>query len=164
MKPSKLSLLLIAGARRWWDAEIPAILVADGGQIMDIDDRAAATTPDQLAAALRQNQAELAVLHHTHEGPRRSVREATYKGHRIRVVTTYEISIDDKPVSGHLVLDNDGSVHYHAIPNQQFSSMIEMVERIIDLAWNLDEPQPDVSGPEHRHIPGGHHHDHPGGG
>ena len=129
---------------------------------MNIDDLAAATTPDQLAAALRQNQAELAVLHHTHEGPRRSVREATYKWHRIRVVTTYEISIDDRPVSGHLVLDNDGSVHYHAIPNQQFPSMIDMVERIIDLAWDLDEPQPDVPGSEHGDS-GGHHHDHPGG-
>jgi hypothetical protein len=130
---------------------------------MNFDDLAAATTPDQLAAALRQNQAKLAVLRHTHEGPRRSVREATYKGHRIRVVTTYEISIDDRPVTGHLVLDNDGSVHYHAIPNQQFPSMIDMVERIIDLAWDLDEPQPDVPGPEHRHTAGGHHHDHPGG-
>jgi len=129
---------------------------------MNIDDLAAATTPDQLTAALRENQAELAVLRHTHEGPRRSVREATYKGHRIRVVTTYEISIDDRPVTGHLLLDNDGSVHYHAIPNQQFPSMIDMVERIIDLAWDLDEPQPDVPGSEHGDS-GGHHHDHPGG-
>jgi hypothetical protein len=130
---------------------------------MNIDDLAAATTPDQLAAALQQNQAELAVLHHTHEGPRRAVREAMYKGHRIRVVTTYEISIDDQPVSGHLLLDNDGSVHYHAIPNQQFPSMIDMVERIIDLAWDLDEPQPDSPATDDRHIRGGHHHDHPGG-
>jgi len=129
---------------------------------MNIDDLAAATTPDQLTAALRENQADLAVLRHTHEGPRRSVREATYKGHRIRVVTTYEISIDDRPVSGHLLLDNDGSVHYHAIPNQQFPSLIDMVERIIDLAWDLDEPQPDVPGSEHGDS-GGHHHDHPGG-
>ena len=129
---------------------------------MNIDDLAAATTPDQLTAALRENQAELAVLRHTHEGPRRSVREATYRGHRIRVVTTYEISIDDRPVTGHLLLDNDGSVHYHAIPNQQFPSMIDMVERIIDLAWDLDEPQPDVPGSEHGDS-GGHHHDHPGG-
>ena len=129
---------------------------------MNIDDLAAATTPDQLTAALRENQAELAVLRRTHEGPRRSVREATYRGHRIRVVTTYEISIDDRPVSGHLLLDNDGSVHYHAIPNQQFPSMIDMVERIIDLAWDLDEPQPDVPGSEHGDS-GGHHHDHPGG-
>jgi len=129
---------------------------------MNIDDLAAATTPDQLTAALRENQAELAVLRRTHEGPRRSVREATYRGHRIRVVTTYEISIDDRPVTGHLLLDNDGSVHYHAIPNQQFPSMIDMVERIIDLAWDLDEPQPDVPGSEHGDS-GGHHHDHPGG-
>jgi hypothetical protein len=129
---------------------------------MNIDDLAAATTPAQLAAAVQQNQAELAVLHHTHEGPPRSIREATYKGHRIRVVTTYEITIDDRPVSGHLLLDNDGLVHYHAIPNQQFPSMIDMVERIIDLAWDLDEPRPDDPGPDHRH-PGGHHHDHPEG-
>ena len=86
---------------------------------MNIDDLVAATTPAQLAGAMRQNQAELAVLRHTHEGPRRAVREATYKGHRIGVVTTYEITIDDRPVSGHLLLDNDGSVHYHAIPNQR---------------------------------------------
>ena len=128
---------------------------------MNIDDLAAATTPDQLAAALQQNQAELAVLRHTHEGPRRSVRETTYEGHRIRVVTTYEITIDDRPVSGHLLLDNDGSVHYHAIPNQQFPSMIDMVERIIDLAWDLDEPQPDTPEPDNRRT-GGHNHNHPG--
>jgi hypothetical protein len=129
---------------------------------MNSDDLAAATTPDQLAAALQQNQAELAVLRHTHDGPRRSVREATYEGRRIRVVTTYEITIDDRPVTGHLLLDNDGSVHYHAIPNQHFPSMIDMVERIIDLAWDLDERQPDGPGPDHRHTPGGHHHDPPG--
>jgi hypothetical protein len=40
-------------------------------------------------------------------------------------------------VSGHLNIGNNGAVHYHAIPNQEFPSMIGMVKRIIDLSIDL---------------------------
>jgi hypothetical protein len=65
--------------------------------------------------------------------PETSVREAHYKGHRIRVETTYRITVDDQPVTGHVMVGQDGRVHYHSIPNQQFDSAVDMVKRIIDL-------------------------------
>ena len=62
-----------------------------------------------------------------------SVREVGYKGRRIRIETTYRITVDGEPVTGHVMVSNDGSVHYHAIPNQQFESAVDMVKRVIDL-------------------------------
>lgn len=69
-----------------------------------------------------------------HGGPTAtSVREVTHKGHEIRIETTYEITVDGKPVGGHVLVGNDGKVHYHSIPNQEFRSAVDMVKRIIDL-------------------------------
>jgi hypothetical protein len=82
-----------------------------------------------------------------------SVREASYKGHRIRVETSYRISVDGEPVTGHVSVGNDGQVHYHAIPNQQFESAVDMVKRIIDLT----PPNVLPAEPGH-HGPGGHSH------
>jgi hypothetical protein len=118
---------------------------------MDLDDLASAATPEHLAAALEKYKDNLALLHHSH-GSRPSIREKSYKGRLIRVETTYRITIDDMPVTGHLALSNEGTVHYHAIPNQEFASMVEMVERVIDLSDDLGQLQP----AEHGH--GGHHH------
>ena len=103
---------------------------------MELEDLEAAATPAEMAAALEEHRDVLHVLQHSH-AQEPSVREETYKGHRIRVVTTYGITIDDEPVTGHLNIGNDGSVHYHAIPNQEFPSMIAMVKRIIDLSIDL---------------------------
>ena len=70
--------------------------------------------------------------HGGHAGPIETVRESTYRGHRIVVRTTYSITVDDMPVEGHLGVTNDGQVHYHAIPNLGFASAIELVEQLID--------------------------------
>lgn len=67
-----------------------------------------------------------------HHGPMESVREATYKGHRIVVRTTYQIEVDGAPLAGHLGVTNDGQVHYHAIPNLGFASAVDVVKEIID--------------------------------
>lgn len=74
--------------------------------------------------------------HPAHEPvePETTIREAHYKGHVIRVATSYRITIDDEPVTGHVMVGLDGQVHYHSIPNQQFESAVDMVKRIIDLA------------------------------
>ena len=85
-----------------------------------------------------------------------SMREVRYKGHRIRIETTYSITVDGKPVMGHVAVNNDGNVHYHSIPNQEFASAVDMVKRIIDLTPPDDatpeEDQPQDTGPS------GHHH------
>src|SRR5215212_1264584 len=54
MKPSKLSLLLIADARRRWDAEIPAILVANRGQIWTLT--TARRQPHRISSLLRYDR------------------------------------------------------------------------------------------------------------
>ncbi len=104
---------------------------------MDSDDLQGAVTPEELAAAVAARRDALTHFHHGHGEGGRVVREETYNGHRIRVVTTYEISVDDEPVTGHLLLTNEGTVHYHSIPNQEFASMIDLVKRIIDLSPDL---------------------------
>ena len=74
------------------------------------------------------------------------------------MVTTYEITIDGQPVAGHLNIgNNNGAVHYHAIPNQEFPSMIGMAEHIIDLSIDLGTL--DSSGHDHSgHDHSGHDH------
>jgi hypothetical protein len=120
--------------------------------VMELEHLQEAATPAEMAAALEEHKDLLHLLHHSHtQEP--SVREEVYRGHRIKVVTTYAITIDDQPVRGHLNIDNNGSVHYHAIPNQEFLSMIGMVKRIIDLSTDLGAI--DSGGHDH----GGHEHD-----
>lgn len=61
-----------------------------------------------------------------------SVREAMHRGKHIVVKTTYEITIDGEPLAEHVGVANDGSVHYHGLPNYAFRSMIDLVRKVID--------------------------------
>lgn len=122
-------------------------------EFMERDELAGAATPEQLAAAVEQYRDDLARLHHPHERPTESVRELTYKGHHIRIVTTYRIEVDGAPITGHLQVTHEGTLHYHAIPNQEFDSAVDMVKRIIDLSpEGLTPPEDDG---EHHHDGGG---------
>src|SRR5215210_5865488 len=70
---------------------------------------------------------------HEHVDPTSTtVREVRHKGHRIRIETTYRITVDGQPVTGHVEVNNLGRVHYHSIPNQEFASAVDMVKRIVD--------------------------------
>lgn len=53
--------------------------------------------------------------------------------------------VDDKPVTGHLGVTNDGRVHYHAIPNTSFASAVKLVQQLID-AFPEDFPDPGIGG------------------
>jgi hypothetical protein len=70
--------------------------------VMERDELEGAATPEQLAAAVERYRDDLARLQHAHERPTESVRELTYKGHHIRIVTTYRIEADGAPITGHL--------------------------------------------------------------
>jgi hypothetical protein len=113
-----------------------------------------AATPEQLAAAIEQYGDALESLSRPHEHAAESVREATYKGHHIRIVTTYRIEVDGVPITGHLLVTNGGTVHYHAIPNQEFPSAVDMVKRIIDLSPEGFPPADEGHG-DHPHHGGG---------
>lgn len=65
-------------------------------------------------------------------GRMKILRTERYKGHDIRIETTYKITVDGKAVSGHLDVTNSGHVHYHPLPNRSASSAIDMVRTIIN--------------------------------
>jgi hypothetical protein len=80
--------------------------------------------------------------HEHHAQGIETVREDTYRGHRIVIRTTYEIEVDGRSVTGHIALTNDGRVHYHPMPNISFGSAVDMVKQLIN-AFPDDFPAPD---------------------
>jgi hypothetical protein len=112
---------------------------------------------DLLADSLRDDVREAAVLAsyreasaaagHAHGHP--SVRTAEHKGHTIEIRTTYDVRIDGEPMEAHLGVSNDGSVHYHGLPNYSEASAIDLMRRVID-AFPDDYPPAD----DHDHEEG----------
>lgn len=89
-------------------------------------------TVQSIARYIKQNTAKPKMkMHHTGAGV--SVREATYKGHQIIIRTSYEITVDGQPVTGHVNVSNEGDVQYHAIPNFSFGSAVDLVRKLIDV-------------------------------
>jgi len=82
-----------------------------------------------------------------------ALREDEHLGCRIRIKTTYEITINDRPYSGHLMLDNDGNVYTHACPYTKFGSAMDLVKRLISL-------YPESFAPGHAHGEPGDGHGH----
>ncbi len=70
--------------------------------------------------------------HQGHRTSFTSVREAKYKGKSIRVETTYQITIDDRPVTAHTSVLDNGSVHCHSLPNYVFPSALDLARKIVD--------------------------------
>jgi len=89
--------------------------------------------------------------------PAVSVREDSYKGHRIVIKTTYEMTVDGKPLPIHVSLSNDGSAHVHGLPNYQFLSVVDLVRALIEFFPNefpAEGPPADEYGGHGE--PGGH--------
>ncbi len=87
--------------------------------------------------------------HHGEGGPAAggltSVRTAHHKGHEIRIETTYNVTIDGRKLdTGLEVLDN-GTVHYHGLPQYAVPSAVELVKRIIDY-FGTEPPADDELG------------------
>ena len=98
---------------------------------------------DSLAAAFAArgfapDGAELA--HAGHEpghGP--AVRRFEHRGHRVEIVTHYEVTIDGKPWDRHLGVLDDGSVTYHGLPQYAVPSAVDLIRAVID----FEEDAPD---------------------
>ena len=90
-------------------------------------------TPRSIAAYVKTNAARARKAQQMHHGESVVTRETDYKGHHIVVRTKYEVEIDGKPVMGHMGVNDEGSVHYHPIPNLRFDSALDMVKKIIDV-------------------------------
>ncbi len=98
---------------------------------MNGEDLAQAATPEALADYVRQQRPQPQRLH-THGGGMQSIRETDYRGHSVVIRTTYSIEVDGVPLEGHMEVNNEGRVHYHAIPNYSFASAVDLVKQLID--------------------------------
>ncbi len=114
------------------------------------------TSPDALGSCL----AGLSQPDHMHTGPISTVRQDDFEGHHISIKTTYDITVDGKPLHVHIGLSNDGSAHCHGLPAYQFTSVVDLVKALI--AYFPDEFGP--SEPDQTQHGGGHaehRHGHP---
>jgi len=90
-------------------------------------------TPKSIASYVKKNAPAVRKAQKHHHMNSTSVREAEYKGHHIVVTTTYNVTVDGMPIMGHLGVTNDGSVHYHPVPNMKFDSAIDLVKQLIEV-------------------------------
>jgi hypothetical protein len=67
-----------------------------------------------------------------HPGGHSSVRTAEHNGHAIEIRTTYDVRIDGEPLEAHMSVSDNGSVHYHGLPNYAESSAVDLIKRVID--------------------------------
>lgn len=75
---------------------------------------------------------------HPHEaGP--SVREFEYRGHSVRIVTTYEVTIDGEPWTGPMQVLPDGNVVSHYLPQYLVPSAVDLVCAVIDQTYEAPE-------------------------
>ena len=73
------------------------------------------------------------------------VREFEYRGHTVRIVTRYDIMIDDQPWEQNLQVLQNGTVHYHGLPQANLSSAVDLIKAVIDTGF---EAPPEILEPK----------------
>ncbi|WP_018504188.1 hypothetical protein [Parafrankia discariae] len=102
------------------------------------------------------------------DGTSTSTREFDYQGHQVRIETTYRITIDGRPLAGHVEVLPSGAVHYHRFPQYAPSSAVDVVKTVIDTLWEkppVRDELADTDGPgqpNHEHPDHTGHQDHTG--
>ena len=93
-----------------------------------------------------------------HKTSFRTTRSAVHRGKVIKIHTTYRIEVDGTPLSVHVTVDNDGTVHCHGLPNYSFGSAVDMVRALVEASalarYSTDQLSP-MQGDGQGH--GGHH-------
>jgi hypothetical protein len=75
---------------------------------------------------------------HGHEaGP--SVREFEYRGHSVRIVTHYEVTIDGEAWTGPIHVLPDGNVVSHTLPQYLVPSAVDLISAVIDETYEAPE-------------------------
>lgn len=72
----------------------------------------------------------LAAAAHEHRSV--SVRTADHEGHTISIETTYRILIDGEEFADPIHVQDDGSVHYHGLPNYSTASAVDLMKLVVD--------------------------------
>jgi hypothetical protein len=68
-----------------------------------------------------------------------SVREFTHRGHAVRLVTRYEVTIDGERWDQQIRVQNDGNVTYHGLPQYVVPSAVDLVRGVIDHSYEAPE-------------------------
>lgn len=101
---------------------------------MDVAQLTQAVQPDEIRAALSRYAEDLAhAVEGHHGGDLVDVRTARHDGHDIVVRSRYEITVDGRPFDVRMSVANNGRVHYHGLPTRDFASVIELIEKAIDV-------------------------------
>jgi hypothetical protein len=99
-------------------------------------------------------------VEHAHESLARSDRTLEHEGRTITITTTYEVSVEGRPVTLHMMVDEEGRLWSHLCPYLTFASAPELVSHLLTRMPHLFEAtQPtarDSSG--HDHSSHGHSH------
>lgn len=89
-------------------------------------------------------------VEHSHEALTRSTRVLEHRGHTLTITTTYEVRLDERLLTLHMMVDEEGRLWSHLCPYQTFATATELVQHLLERMPHLFEPAP-VS-------PGGHEH------
>ncbi len=111
-----------------------------------------AARPESLVEHVTRGEPAFQRVEHGHGGAMESIREASHRGHRIVIRTTYRIEVDGISIDGHIGVTNDGRVHYHAVPNLDFASAVDLVKQLID-TFPADFPTPAAEPTPHQELP-----------
>jgi hypothetical protein len=67
------------------------------------------------------------------------VRRFAHRGHEVKIVTHYEVTIDGERWDRHLEVLDDGSVTYHGLPQYAVPSAVDLLRTVID--YREDAPE-----------------------
>lgn len=99
-------------------------------------------------------------VEHEHESLARSVRTLEHQGRDISIITTYEVRVEGRLVSLHMMVDEEGRLWSHLCPYLTFASAPELVRHLLTRMPHLFEAAP--PGPHPNHEPATHQHTHGG--
>ena len=102
---------------------------------------------------------------HTHESLGRSDRTLEHQGRTITITTTYEVRVEQRPITLHMMVDEEGRLWSHLCPFLTFATAPELVRHLLTRMPHLFEAaQPSSRGggkpagddhSGHEHHPGG---------
>ena len=72
-------------------------------------------------------------------GAEPNVREFEHRGHRVRIATDYDVTIDDEPWTRPIQVLADGSVTSHDLPQYVLPSAVDLVRAVIDHTYEAPE-------------------------
>jgi hypothetical protein len=83
-----------------------------------------------------------AYVEHAHEGLTRSDRLLEHRGNTITITTTYEVRVEGRLVTLHMMVDEEGRLWSHLCPYLTFATATELVLHLLERMPHLFEATP----------------------